>query len=43
MPYKHKPDEWLGWWESTHTIRKFVFVCAVIAVLFVVLIWALGG
>jgi len=38
-----KPDQWLGWLESKHTVRKFVIVCAVIAVLFVVLIWAFGG
>jgi hypothetical protein len=38
-----KPDQWLGWLESKHTVRKFVIVCAVIAVLFVVLVWAFGG
>ena len=31
------------WLESKHTVRKFVIVCAVIAVLFVVLVWAFGG
>jgi hypothetical protein len=38
-----KPDQWLGWLESKHTARKFVLVCAVVAVLFVLLIWAFGG
>jgi hypothetical protein len=39
----YKPDHWLGWWQSTHTLRKFVLVCVVIAVLFAVLVWAFGG
>ena len=26
-----KPDQWLGWFESKHTVRKFVLVCVVIA------------
>jgi hypothetical protein len=39
----YKPDQWLGWWQGTHTVRKFVLVCVVIAVLFVVLVWAFGG
>jgi hypothetical protein len=38
-----KPDQWLGWLEGKHTVRKFVLVCAVLAVLFVLLIWAFGG
>jgi hypothetical protein len=38
-----KPDQWLGWLESKHTVRKFVLVCVVVAVLFVLLIWAFGG
>jgi hypothetical protein len=38
-----KPDQWLGWLENKHTVRKFVLVCAVVAVLFVLLIWAFGG
>ena len=38
-----KPDQWLGWLESKHMVRKFVLVCVVVALVFVVLIWALGG
>jgi hypothetical protein len=42
-PPEYKPDQWLGWWQSTHTVRKFVLVCVVIAALFAVLVWAFGG
>jgi len=39
----YKPDQWLGWLESAHTVRKFMVVCAIIAVAFVLLIWLFGG
>jgi hypothetical protein len=39
----YKPDQWLGWLENTHTVRKFVLVCVGVALAFVLLIWAFGG